>query len=226
MKSIIAFVLILTTSVSVSAQGKTGTAPQSKKNDTIQYSLGVYLAQVLIKNGLSIENPVMFKKGFDDALQQKPLMVTPADAEKRLLAYQKTALFERGRKLEERLFNELKTVKGVGILPNGIHYITTKTGDGERPGSKDTVVLNIVGTLPDGTVFEDTQKSQQSIVAILGNLIPGVSEAVQLMPQGSLWRIFIPAAQAYGDAGTDLIPPASALIMDIALVEVRHARKQ
>ena len=99
-------------------------------------------------------------------------------------------------------------------------------GTGARPTPKDSIVINAVGIFPDGTVFEDTFQKKKSITTVTSSLIPGLNEAIQLMPEGSVWRIFIPSALAYGPAGlSNVIPPNTALVFDITLMEVKLGKK-
>lgn len=190
--------------------------------DTLQYTLGAFIGQWLGKNGFTISNQALFKKGMDDVLQNKPLSVTDSTIVKRIATYQLSMQNERSRQLEEQLFTALKGKPGVGVLPDGVHYIVIKAGTGNRPAAKDSVVLNAIGIFPDGTVFEDTFKKKKTITTLTGALIPGLNETVQLMPEGSVWRIFIPSALGYGPAGLpNVIPPNTALVFDITLMEVK-----
>jgi FKBP-type peptidyl-prolyl cis-trans isomerase len=158
----------------------------------------------------------------DDVLQNKPLAVTDSTIVPRIAAYQLTTQNERSRQMEEQLFAALKGKPGVGALPNGVHYIVIKAGNGVRPAANDSIVFNAIGVFPDGTVFEDTFQKKQTIKNLASNLIPGLNEAMQLMPEGSKWRIFIPSALAYGTAGLlNIIPPNTALVFDITLEEVK-----
>jgi FKBP-type peptidyl-prolyl cis-trans isomerase len=174
------------------------------------------------KNGFAVTNPVLFKRGMDDVLQNKPLAVNDTTIVKRIAAYQLSTLNERSRQMEEQLFSALKGKPGVGVLPDGVNYIVIKAGTGIRPTAKDSVVFNTIGVFPDGTVFEDTFQKKKAITALTGNLIPGLNETIQLMPEGSVWRIFIPSALAYGTAGLqNVIPPNTALVFDVTLMEVK-----
>ncbi len=107
-------------------------------------------------------------------------------------------------------------------MPNGVNYIVVKAAQGIRPTAADTVVINAIGVFPDGTVFEDTFQKKQPITTATNKLIPGLSEAIQLMPVGSVWRIFVPSVLGYGPAGIpNRIPPNTALVFDITLMEVK-----
>jgi FKBP-type peptidyl-prolyl cis-trans isomerase len=124
--------------------------------------------------------------------------------------------------MEEQLFAALKGKPGVGALPDGVHYIVIKAGTGVRPTAKDSIVINAIGIFPDGKVFENTVEKKKPITTLTGTLIPGLNETLQLMPEGSVWRIFVPSALAYGPAGLqNVIPSNSALVFDITLMEVK-----
>ena len=124
--------------------------------------------------------------------------------------------------MEEQLFEALKGKPGIGALPNGVHYLVLEEGSGIRPTANDSIVFSAVGVFPDGTLFEDTRKNEQPIKNITSGLIPGLNTAIQLMPEGSKWRIFIPSALAYGTVGLpNIIPPNTALVFDITLEEVK-----
>jgi FKBP-type peptidyl-prolyl cis-trans isomerase len=226
--------LLLTISISAQQQQpvKPGAAPPvsvvklATSADTLQYTLGAFIGQWLGKNGFALTNPSLFGKGMDDVLQNRKLLVTDSTIVRRIAAYQLSMQNERNRQLEEQLFAALKGKAGVGVLPDGVHYIIVKAGTGVRPTPKDSVVVNAIGLFPDGTVFEDTFKKKQPITTLTGSLIPGLNEAIQLMPEGSTWRIFIPSALAYGPAGVQgVIPPNSALVFDISLMEVKQIKK-
>jgi FKBP-type peptidyl-prolyl cis-trans isomerase len=221
-------VFIITISLSAQQQpSKPASVSQTlikltSKADTLQYSLGAFIGQWLVKNGFTITNQVLFKRGMDDVLQSKKLAVTDSTIAPIVAAYQLSSQNARSRQLEEQLFAALKGKPGVGVLPNGVHYIVIKAGSGIRPTAQDSVVINAIGVFPDGTVFEDTFQKKKTITALTGNLIPGLNETVQLMPEGSAWRIFVPSVLAYGSAGLqNVIPPNMALIFDVTLMEVK-----
>jgi FKBP-type peptidyl-prolyl cis-trans isomerase len=223
--------LLLTVSISAQQQqppAKPATVPPlapvklSNGADTLQYTLGAFIGQWIGKNGFSITNQTLFKRGMDDVLQNKTIAVNDTNIVKRVAAYQLSTLNERNRQMEEQLFAALKGKPGVGALPDGVHYIVVKIGTGVRPTAKDSVEINAIGIFPDGTVFEDTFQKKKSITTLTSSLIPGLNEAIQLMPEGSVWRIFIPSALAYGPAGlSNVIPPNTALVFDITLVQVK-----
>jgi FKBP-type peptidyl-prolyl cis-trans isomerase len=233
-KPILFILAALLFTISISAQQqpqKPLSVPQTliKLNssaDTIQYTLGAFIGQWMAKNGFGITNQVLFKRGMDDVLQNKKLALPDTIIAPLVSSYQLSIQSARSRQMEEQLFATLKGKPGVGALPDGVHYIVIKMGTGVRPTAADSVVMNAIGIFPDGTVFEDTFQKKKAIRALTGNLIPGLNETIQLMPEGSVWRIFVPSVLAYGQAGLpNLIPPNTALVFDITLMEVKQIKK-
>lgn len=221
------FALLILVSVSFAQKPKPIVSKPAKTavEDTIQYSLGVYMMQQLFaKTGFTITNPTLFKKAIDDVANNKPLMVNPASTETRLLAYQRTFLLSKGKKAEELLFAKVKATPGFSALPNGVYYSVSTAGKGIVPTVKDTIVINVSTILPDGTVIEDASKSKNSYLALVGDMNPGLRDIILRMPEGTICRAIVPAALAYGEQGTSTIPPNSALIYDLGLVSVRKSK--
>lgn len=202
-------------------------APKPKNNpleDTIQYSLGVYMMQQLLaKTGFVVTDANLFKKAIDDVIGKKKLMVDPATTESRLLAYQQQYTLEKNRRLETLILDKAKADKNFTALSTGVYYAVAKAGNGPMPTAKDTVILNVICTLPDGRELDNYNKTKQSYMSLAGDMIPGLKDVLFRVREGSLVRAIVPASQAYGSVGTTTIPPNSALIYDIALVSVKPA---
>ncbi len=229
MKTLIITLTALLLSISIIAQEQPAKQTETKQeplqlaneSDTLQYALGAFIGQWMLKNGFEIKNADLFLNGMGDVLQNKPLAVTDSTIAPIISAYQLSTQNERSRQMEEQLFAALKGKPGIGALPNGVHYLVLEEGSGIRPTANDSIVFNVIGVFPDGTVFEDTRKKEKPIKNITSGLIPGLNSAMQLMPEGSKWRIFIPSALAYGIAGLpNIIPPNTALVFDITLEKV------
>ena len=217
-----ALLIVFSASAQEQANANKEAIKLTSQTDTLQYALGAFIGQWMVKNGFKIKNANLFLTGLDDVLQNRPLAVTDSTITPIVSAYQLSTQNERSRQMEEQLFASLKGKSGVGVLPDGVHYIVVEQGSGIRPTVEDTVVINAIGVFPDGTLFEDTYKKKQAITIVTGNLIPGLNETIQLMPEGSVWRIFIPSVLAYGSAGlTNIIPPNTALVFDISLIEIK-----
>jgi len=229
MKTTILTITVFFLTLTVSAQQtEQETVPQQEpvqlasQADSLQYALGAYLGQWMVKNNFQVQNANLFLRGMDDALKDRPLAVEDSTIAPLVATHQLAAQNERNRQMEEQLFESLKGKAGVGVLPDGVHYIVAEKGTGGRPTLKDTVVIHAVGVFPDGTKFEDTQEKGQPITIVTENLIPGLKEVLQLMPEGSVWRVFIPSMLGYGSAGLpNKVPPYMALVFDIQLLEVK-----
>jgi FKBP-type peptidyl-prolyl cis-trans isomerase len=195
----------------------------SNAADSSQYILGAYIGQYLRANNLAITNPSLFNKGLDDVLTGKPLLV-PADTIPKIMnAYLNYAAIERNKLLEKQLFEAVKSQPGVGVLPSGVCYVIARAGEGIRPLPADTVTLHVKGYLPEGILFEDTYTKNMPLKITPDNLIPGLKEVVQIMQKGSVWRIYVPSALAYGEKGVPgIIPPFSALVFDIELLNIKR----
>ncbi len=195
----------------------------NSKQDTLQYAIGAFIGQWMVNNNLKVTNANIFLSGMDAALNNKPLAVADTSIAPIVAAYQLSAQIDRSKLLEEQLFASLRGKAGFGVLPSGVHYLIIENGQGNRPNSSNTIVFHAKGVFPDGTVFEDTYQQEQPISNVLSNLIPGLNEAIQLMPVGSTWRIFIPSALAYGSVGIPgQVPPFTALVFDIQLIEIKE----
>lgn len=120
----------------------------------------------------------------------------------------------------EKFLAENKTKEGVVALPSGLQYKVVKEGTGAKPAAADMVKVNYKGTLLDGTVF-DSNEGKEPITFNANRVIKGWTEALQLMPVGSKWILYIPYDLAYGAQGSgDRIKPFSTLIFEVELLEI------
>lgn len=220
------FACVFLVSFTASAQTRQGkqavekpinlTAPQ----DSLQYTLGAYLGAWIINNGFTVTNPVIFRKGMDDVLLNRPLLIDAASVASKLDGYQKRLISARSSQQERLLFENLKGKEGVGMLPSGVAYVVMKAGNGIRPQLNDSVLIHVKGFLPDGSTFEDTYAKKAPLRSTPSGLIPGMSEALQIMPVGSTWRLIVPSALGYAERGIPgLIPAYSALIFEVELID-------
>jgi FKBP-type peptidyl-prolyl cis-trans isomerase len=130
------------------------------------------------------------------------------------------------RKEGEVFLASNKSKEGVQSLPDGLEYKIIKAGDGPKPAATDSVTCNYRGTLINGKEFDSSYKRGQPATFPLGGVIKGWTEALQMMPVGSKWELYIPADLAYGDhpPGAD-IPPGSTLIFEVELLSIGEAKK-
>ncbi len=115
-----------------------------------------------------------------------------------------------------------KTKDGVITLPSGLQYKIMTAGTGAKPGPGDTVVCNYRGTLINGTEFDSSYKRGQPASFPVNRVIPGWTEALQMMPVGSKWQLFIPPDLAYGARGAGgVIGPNATLVFEVELISIQ-----
>lgn len=193
-------------------------------SDTLQYAIGVQVGKWISSNGFQINNGTIFLKGIEDVFQKGKLLLPDSLINPLVNAYQRYLQKEKSVKLEQQLFASLKDKPGMGVFPNGVHYLILKNGTGQHPTTKDSIILNIQAKLPDGSIIEDSYQSKKPFRATVTSFFPGLNETLLQMQEGARWQLFIPASLAYGDKGTELIPSGSALILDVELLQV-HAER-
>jgi FKBP-type peptidyl-prolyl cis-trans isomerase len=225
MKKFTLFTILIAIAISISAQQQAQKPASLKLNsatDTLQYTLGAYLGQFIVNNGFTVSNPDLFFKGINDVLQKKQLLVNADSIPKRMNEYQVRLISDRNVREEKQLFDNIKGKPGIGILPNGVCYVILKVGTGQRPLATDTVKLQVKGYLADGRLFEDTYAKNTPYKVTPAGLIAGMSEAVQIMPEGSTWRLYIPSALAFASKGVPgLVTPNAAVIFEVELVNIK-----
>jgi FKBP-type peptidyl-prolyl cis-trans isomerase FklB len=123
----------------------------------------------------------------------------------------------------EKFLVENKTREGVVALPSGLQYKILKQGTGDKPTLEDTVICNYKGTLINGTEFDASDKHGGAASFQVKGVIGGWTEALQLMPVGSKWQLFVPSNLAYGPQGPPDIGPNATLIFEVELVSIQKA---
>ncbi len=132
------------------------------------------------------------------------------------------AMFETKTQEQEKFLQDNAAKEGVVALPSGLQYLVLKNGNGEKPGATTMVTVHYEGSLVNGKVFDSSYKRGQPATFGVHQVIPGWTEALQLMPVGSKWKLFIPAALGYGSRGAGgSIPPNATLIFDVELLSMR-----
>ena len=122
--------------------------------------------------------------------------------------------------LAEAFLAENAGVDGVITTDSGLQYQVIAEGDGPMPGPSDTVSVHYRGSLPDGTEFDSSYSRGQPLSIGVGQVIPGWTEGLQMMPVGSKYMFFIPPELGYGESGGGPIPPNSALIFEVELLDI------
>ncbi len=191
--------------------------------DKLSYALGLSMGQNFKGSGVDKLNA----DDFADALRAvygegKPAMTY--DEAKQVVQEYFTNLQAKAGEInakagKEYLANNAKQ-EGVKVTPSGLQYLVVKEGNGKKPGPNDVVTVHYTGRLVDGTVFDSSVERGEPATFAVGQVIPGWVEGLQLMSEGSAYRLFIPSELAYGEHGTGPIQPNSTLIFDVQLLKV------
>ena len=192
--------------------------------DKFSYGLGMNIGQNLASMGVSTLEFADFVKGMQDVLSGKQTEITVVEAQNAINDFFNKLTEEKYGKTKESgiaFLEENKKREGVVTLPSGLQYEIINAGLGKKPTAADRVQCHYEGTLIDGTVFDSSIKRGQPAVFGVSQVIAGWVEALQLMGEGSKWRLYIPYDLAYGANGAgEMIPPYSALIFDVELITV------
>ncbi len=192
--------------------------------DKFSYSLGMSVASNLIRSGVKKVDSEKFMSGVSDTFSGEMPKILPEEANKILdsfLAQSKDNNSDENLKNGLAFLSENSKKEGVTELASGLQYSIETTGDGDLPKPTDTVRCHYHGTLIDGTVFDSSVERGQPAEFPVNRVIQGWVEALQIMPVGSKWRLFIPSDLAYGENGAGgVIGPNAALIFDIELLEI------
>jgi FKBP-type peptidyl-prolyl cis-trans isomerase FklB len=177
-------------------------------------------------------DPTVFAQGVKDALSGGQTLLTDEEAKAVLTALQAEvskrqqekmqAMGEANKKEGAAFLEANKSKDGVVALPSGLQYKILKQGNGPKPTASDSVICNYRGTLINGTEFDSSYKRGQPATFGVGQVIHGWTEALQLMPVGSKWQLFIPSDLGYGPrgAGAD-IGPNAVLIFEVELLSIQ-----
>lgn len=213
-----------------SATSKTTKKPMTTETnlnnevDKLSYSLGLSIATNMKGQGFDTINIAVLSKAFNDVYKGATPLLNEQDANATIQAYMQKAQSEKGGKnvAEGKAFLEAnKSKPGVVTLPSGLQYLILKEGNGPKPAATDKVTTHYHGTLIDGTVFDSSVDRGQPATFPVNGVIQGWIEALQLMPTGSKWRLFVPSNLAYGERGAGgSIGPNTTLIFDVELISI------
>jgi len=227
---------------------KTGTAIKPKtpaplvlktQKDKVSYALGMSMGKDLgskLKQGSVEVDQAILLRGVKDALSGSKLLLTDdevkavftqlnADVRKRLEEKARIA-GDANKKEGDEFLAANKTKDGVVTLPSGLQYKIITEGTGPKPTATDSVTCNYRGTLISGIEFDSSYKRGQPLTIQVNNVIKGWTEALQLMPVGSKWQVFIPGELAYGERGQgQQIGPNSTLIFEVDLLSIQSKDK-
>ena len=200
------------------------TTPIMKNSlDSFSYALGLSIASFYKEQGVQNINSNLVVKAINDMKAGKALMDGP-QANTCMVGYVKEMQGEKAagnKKAGQAFLAENKKQPGVVSLPSGLQYQIIKESTGVKPEPTDKVKVHYTGSLLDGTVFDSSVQRGEPLEINVNGVIAGWIEALQLMPVGSKWRLFIPSHLGYGDQGAgEVIKPGSTLIFDVELLDI------
>ena len=196
-------------------------------NDTLSYALGLEGASYYKSKGFTNVNSLMVKKAFDDVFAGKNILLTPNQANlciQNKMQENVMVLAASEKDAGRKFLEENKKRAGVVELPSGLQYEIITKGTGAIPKATDTVSANYIGGLTNGKEFDNSYKRGQPIEIPVTGVIQGWIQALQLMPVGSKWKLYIPSDLGYGDRGAPNggIPGGAALVFTVELLAIVH----
>jgi FKBP-type peptidyl-prolyl cis-trans isomerase FklB len=198
---------------------------KEKASYAIGMNIGKSVAENMKKEGVDVSKELLLR-GMKDGLDGNKPLLTDEEARDVLTNFQKHVheeIVAKNTNEGNAFLTANKAKPGVVTLPSGLQYKVITEGNGPKPTVNDAVVCNYKGTLIDGTEFDSSYKRGKPATIPVGRVIKGWTEALQLMPVGSTWQLFIPPSLAYGDEGTPNggpIGPAETLIFEVQLMSI------
>lgn len=192
--------------------------------DKISYALGLSIGNNFKTSGINELNTETFTKALNAVLKGEELEMDYEEAQNLLNDFFGKLQNERlqiNKLAGEEFLTINKNKAGIITLPSGLQYQVLKVGEGKTPVASDTVKVHYEGTLIDGHVFDSSIKRGTPATFGVTQVIKGWTEALQLMPVGSKWKLFIPSELAYGEQGAgNSIEPNSTLIFEVELIDI------
>ena len=204
------------------------------QKDKVSYIIGMEMGKNFKQQSIDID-PDILTRGIKDVFSGGKPLLTEEEVQEMMVTFQKEMmakqeelakkLGEKNKKEGEAFLAENKKKEGVKTLPSGLQYKVVKAGTGKKPKLTDTVTTHYRGTLIDGTEFDSSYRRGQPVSFPVAGVIPGWTEALQLMEEGAKWQLFIPPNLAYGERGGGRdIGPNATLIFEIELISIQEKK--
>ncbi len=192
--------------------------------EDISYALGLSMANNFLGTGIKDLNVEKFAKAMNDVFGNKQTEMSYDEAKQIMNNYFAKLQQEAdsiNKKAGEEFLAVNKEKAGVVTTASGLQYEVLQAGKGAKPKATDTVRCHYEGKLINGNIFDSSYRRNQPADFPVNQVIPGWTEALQLMPAGSKWRLFIPSELGYGEHGAgDVIGPNSTLVFDVELLDI------
>ncbi len=218
--------------VALSGAAFAADAPELKSaKEKLSYSIGMDIGGNLKRQSVEVD-PDLLAKGLKDSYGGGKTILTEDQARQAITDFQKTLMAKQAETMQklseknkadgEKFLSENAKKEGVKTLPSGLQYKEITPGTGKSPKTADTVTTHYKGTLIDGTEFDSSYKRGQPATFPVSGVIPGWTEALQLMKEGAKWQLFVPSNIAYGERGAGReIGPNATLIFEVELISVK-----
>ena len=218
--------------VALSGAAFAADAPVLKSDkEKLSYSIGMDIGEKLKQQSIDVDTELL-ARGLKDRYGGGKTILTEDEARQAFTEFQKQQmakqaetmrlLSEKNRADGEKFLAENAKKEGVRTLPSGLQYKEITPGKGKSPKATDNVTTNYRGTLIDGTEFDSSYKRGQPATFPVSGVIPGWTEALQLMKEGGKWQLFVPSNLAYGERGAGReIGPNATLIFEVELISVQ-----
>ena len=200
------------------------------QKDKMSYIIGMDIGNNLKKQSIDVE-PNILVKGVKDALTGGKPLLTEQEIRETMTAFQnemrvkQEVVARKNKEQGDSFLADNKKKEGVKTLQSGLQYKVIKVGVGKKPKLNDYVTTHYRGTLIDGTEFDSSYKRGQPATFQVSGVIPGWTEALQLMETGAKWELFIPPNLAYGERGSGgVIGPNATLIFEIELISIQEKK--
>lgn len=224
--------LICLALVATGAQAQEGAAAKTEQQKG-SYSLG-YKIGLDFRNQIGDLDSDSLVKGMKAALEGKKPAMSEEEMRQALTNLQQKVVTRQQEQIEQMSSKNLqegksflqknRQAKGVKTTDSGLQYKVLEKGTGKKPGPEDTVTVHYRGTFINGTEFDSSYKRNEPATFKVNGVIPGWTQALQMMQEGAKWKLFIPSDLAYGERGAPGIPPNSTLIFDVELQKVEKKK--
>jgi FKBP-type peptidyl-prolyl cis-trans isomerase FklB len=213
------------------AAGSQNAPAFTTQRDKVSYAIGMNIGTTLHRQAVEVD-PNILLHGLEDAMAGGKTLLSEEEARATLTEFQNDIRKKQQEKMQQAgeankkegdaFLAANKAKEGVTTLPSGLQYKVLSAGKGPKPTASDSVVCNYRGTLIDGKEFDSSYKRGQPATFPVGGVIKGWTEALQLMPVGSKWQLFVPSELAYGEHGTGGdIGPNAVLIFEVELLSIQ-----
>lgn len=216
----------------VASQALAGDADLKTPLEKSSYAVGVNLVGNLRQQGGAIDQELVIQ-GMRDAFAGGKLRMSDGELRKYISFYQnevrnrqarsRTLAAKENKQAGAAFLLENSRKKGVVTLPSGLQYAVLKTGAGKTPTASDAVEFHYRSSSLKGIEFDSSYRTDKPVTRkVKGGVVPGLAEALQLMPVGSQWQLFVPSQLAYGERGNaNLVGPHEAVIFEVELLAIR-----